>query len=221
MDRASQPRNVLPDCPIQSFQQRGRDVFERNQLFVPEDDSPGYCDRATPLALFDDSPIAEPLIGYKLRLFGPTMLPGASEVDEKAENDRQHCRIWLISIARLQRLAVLEQAPGRVLDQVQGRLFGARARYEHFRRPINGRSDETRIEPLLRMAIAVERWKRGSNSHDPLLQFGGLPAERPPSLPGVSGSPGHAQTISSITNAKTGIVFHGSSPHEARLRHQY
>jgi hypothetical protein len=128
MDRASQRRNVLPDCPSQSFQQRGRDVFERDQPFVQEDDSPGYCNQAAPLALFDASPIAESLIGYKLRLFGQPTLLGASEVDEKAENDRQRYRIWLISIARLQRLAALEQAPGRALDRVQGRLFGARAR---------------------------------------------------------------------------------------------
>jgi len=97
---AVQRHDLLPDRPIESFEQRSRDLFERNQLFHSEDDSPGDRHQPTPGSLFDNLTITQSRIRHHQRLLGPPTPLAPDEVDEETEDDHQSTDVWLPAIAR-------------------------------------------------------------------------------------------------------------------------
>ena len=90
-----QGNHVLTDRAIESFQERGRDPLQRNQLFHSEDRPSGHGDQTASLALFDSLSVTEPWIRHDLRFFGPSTPFWLDEVGSIA----QCVQCWPISVS--------------------------------------------------------------------------------------------------------------------------
>ena len=66
---AVQRHDVLAERPIESLQQRSRDLGERDQLRDADNHAPGHRDQAASLALLDHLSIPQTRIRHDLRLF--------------------------------------------------------------------------------------------------------------------------------------------------------
>jgi hypothetical protein len=108
--------DVLADCPVQAFQQRGRDLFERNQLLDAEDDSSGDGHQSPPFALLDDLAVAHAWVGYDLWVFRAATSLALDEVDQDGEDNRQREQVRLPPVTGPQRPTIESQTLGRPLD---------------------------------------------------------------------------------------------------------
>ena len=84
---AMQRRDLLSDRPIEPLEQRGRDLWERDRLFISEDHSSAHRHQSPPFALFDHLPVAQPWVRHNPWFFRSPAPPGANEVNEDREDD--------------------------------------------------------------------------------------------------------------------------------------
>ena len=63
---AMQRRDLLPNRPVEPFQKRGRDLFERDQFFDAKNHPSGHCCQTPPRALFDNLPVTHSRIRHDL-----------------------------------------------------------------------------------------------------------------------------------------------------------
>lgn len=120
---AMQWHDVLAHRSVQAFQQRSRDLFERNQFFNTKDHAASHREQTPPNSLFDNLPVAQARIRHDLRFFRTATSLAFDEVDQHRVDQCERKPVGLPTVAGPQRPAISGEPSGCAFNQFRGRLL--------------------------------------------------------------------------------------------------